>query len=175
MKEFVYGRADELKPNQAHRLEFLENQLEKYYDFENVTRYNGLQQSLFDLQSAQSCADMNIFVQWKGLYEKMFVKSYQGRNDFGVCCSLVPYLEFENPETSDGKYYDVNVSWKGELLGQALHGISKGLRMFIDLESYEYADYYMTGSLGFRMALGYAAIEKPIIGQYGFYIAKGIN
>ena len=122
--------------------------------------------------TAQNCSDMNVFIQWKGIHEKMFVQTFPGKTDWGVCCVLVPYLEFENAKTSDGKYFDENVLWSNKLLGHARNGISKGIWMFLDLEAYEYADYVRAGSTGLRICIGHAD-DKQTIGQYGSLIRTG--
>ncbi len=72
---------------------------------------------------------------WKNNYTVVFYDAYQVTSDYGVCCSIVPYLDFTNPETSQKSpstftYKDYHGVPRG-----TKNGIQNGLKLMIDAES----------------------------------------
>ena len=55
----------------------------------------------------------------------------------------------------------------------ARHGVQKGLRMLLDMEVYEYAEFHM-GSSGLKLKIG-PSPEKKILGAGGIYIRPGMS
>jgi len=93
--------------------------------------------------------------------------------DYGACCLIVPYLNLINPETR-------NIDPTNDLDGTSYHniprgaknGIQHGLRLVLDVESFDYA-YYRRRGTGFKIALS-NALDEAVINQDGFYIAAGL-
>ena len=83
---------------------------------------------------------------------KFFHESYRSQNDWGHCCEIVPYLDFENPESNGlaGEDY-TDEMWNNIPEGHAKSGVPNGLRLLLDIESYEY-DSSSMGSVGVKVA-----------------------
>ena len=109
---------------------------------------------------------MILFVNWKRKYTMKFLKATKTITDYGFCCLINPYLNFELKKTGD------------QIIGTDYHSIPKGtrygrhngLRFMIDVESFEHASI--------RNAIGFQAIvsdaSDKAVDKNGFYIAPGI-
>ena len=122
--------------------------------------------------SSQNCSDMVLEATWKNKYVSRFYDAYKSSTDYGACCLITPYLDFENPATKDvhpSNYtgYDfINIP-----RGTTRNGIKNGLKVILDVENYDYA-FFERGAKGFRAVVGDAR-DKAVINQNGFYIAAG--
>ena len=93
---------------------------------------------------SQKCSDMLIMSEWRGgksIKLKTFQESWKGWNDFGYCCTISPYLDFENEETSklNGSEYKpndwyINPSFKN----LTKSGTRNGIRLLLDVELFEH-------------------------------------
>ena len=65
--------------------------------------YGWRRQKRFYNISSQNCTDMILSVQWKSnaSYTKSFYPAFKSSSDYGACCLLTPYLDFEDEETKD--------------------------------------------------------------------------
>ncbi len=83
--------------------------------------------------------------------------------DYGTCCLIVPYLDFENPKTvnvppSQYTGLDYRTVPRG-----AKNGIQNGLKLMLDVEGYDYA-YSTRGAKGLRIVLGDQR-DKQVVNQ----------
>ncbi len=103
-----------------------------------------------------------------------FYPAYQELTDYGACCLIVPYLNLINPETRNiDPTFGLNSSWYHNIPRGARNGIQHGLKLMLDVESFDYA-YYRRRGTGFKVALT-NALDEAVINQDGFYIAPGLN
>ena len=74
--------------------------------------------------SSQNCTDMILKVEWKSNpnFTKHFYPAFKSSSDYGACCLLTPYLDFEHEETRDLNPDD----WPND----AYHRIPKALILF---------------------------------------------
>jgi len=103
---------------------------------------------------------------------RFFHATYRSQNDWGHCCEIVPYLDYENPNTTnmDGNDY-TDQMWNEIPEGNARSGVRNGLRLLIDVESFEYASSDI-GASGVKVA----PIDKDstaIMSQHGVYANEG--
>ena len=61
--------------------------------------------------------------------------------------------------------------WENISMLPARNGVQKGLRMFIDMEVYEFVDFHMCSN-GVKLRIGPSS-EKLILGQGGIYLRPG--
>ena len=108
---------------------------------------------------------MILKAKWKGKYTVNFLQATKTITDYGFCCLITPYLNFELNKTGD------------LIIGTDYHSIPKGTRygrrngllFMIDVESFEYA--FIRNAVGFQAIIADAsdkALEKN-----GFCIAPG--
>jgi hypothetical protein len=92
--------------------------------------------------------------------------------DYGLCCLIVPHLDFVDSRT---KRLDPMTGYRAKdflsIPTRAKNGPRFGLKMILDLESFDYA-YFPRESQGFLVALTDAA-DQPVINQDGFYLSPG--
>jgi hypothetical protein len=107
----------------------------------NLTRKGWNETIPFYKLASQKCSDMIIRTKWKSKSQKGI--NYEARQtvtDYGACCMITPYLDFENTETKD----KLPSTYTGEDYhsipeGYTHNGIKNGLEIMLDVESYEYA------------------------------------
>jgi len=95
----------------------------------------------------------------------------QSHTDYGVCCSIFPQLDFENPDTRDVDTSDYTGKDFMDIKAGVRSGDINGLKVILDLEGYEYA-YYPRGAKGVTVALADPR-DRPVIRQRGFLISPG--
>ncbi len=74
-----------------------------------------------------------------------YYNAYQDVTDYGSCCHMIPYLDFINNETipidpslyTGDHYHSIPYGAK--------NSVRRGIKLIIDVESYDYA-YYPRGS-----------------------------
>ncbi len=115
--------------------------------------------------ASQNCSDMVLQAEWKNIYKKEFHEFFKSATDYGACCLITPYLDFEFNDT------DKIVNWHSIPKGITRNGIQNGLKVTLDVENYDYA-YFQRGAKGFRAVVGDAR-DKAVVNQNGFYIAAG--
>ena len=117
---------------------------------------------------------MIINVIWKSNenYSKTFFDSYKISTDYGACCIITPYLDFEIAATRaySGQDYTGEQYWSIPR-GITRNRIQNGLKVMIDVENYDYA-YFERGAKGFRIAVADSR-DIPVINQIGFYVSPG--
>ena len=109
---------------------------------------------------------MILKARWKGKYTVNFLQATKTITDYGFCCLITPYLNFELNKTGD------------QIIGTDYHSIPKGtrygrnygLKFMIDVETFEQA--YIRNTLGFRAIVSDASDKA--VDKNGFYIAPGI-
>ena len=109
---------------------------------------------------------MILYVKWKRNYSVNFLQVTKTNTDYGFCCLINPYLNFDLNKTGD------------QIIGTDYHSIPKGtrygrnngLKFFIDLESFEYA--YIKNAIGFKAIVSHASDKA--VDKNGFYIAPGL-
>ena len=97
--------------------------LEKIIDkMKNI--YGWTKEKRFYNISSHNCKDMILKVEWKSNpnFTKHFYPAYKSSSDYGACCLLTPYLDFEHEETRDLNPDD----WPND----AYHRIPKALILF---------------------------------------------
>ena len=122
--------------------------------------------------SSHNCSNMVLKATWKSKYEVKFYDAYKSSTDYGACCLITPFLDFENPETKDvhpSNY--TGTDFINTPRGVTRNGIENGLKVILDVEDYEYAYSSFDGN-GFLAEVGDAR-DKAYINQNGFYIAPG--
>ena len=70
--------------------------------FDSMTEiYNWTRAERFYSKSSQNCTDMILYVQWKSnpTFTRSFYPALKTSTDYGACCVLNPYLDFEYEET----------------------------------------------------------------------------
>ncbi len=83
-------------------------------------------------------------------------------------------MDFVNPKTKDIKNtLDYGVGDFLSIPRGVKNGLTYGLKILLDLESFDYA-YFPRESQGFLVALSNAA-DQPVINQDGFYVSPGRN
>jgi hypothetical protein len=114
------------------------------------------------LPSAQSCSDMLILTKWKSGEEKKFYDARQTATDYGSCCLITPYLDFENSKNPKNPNSYTGKDYNSIPRGTTRNGVNSGLDIMLDIESYDYAfflrydhDYY---SIWFNFPNNWAAI-----------------
>ena len=119
---------------------------------------------------------MILQAEWKSQRPQTFYPAFKSTTDYGACCLITPFLDFEinktNKLTKEGYSYtgsDYHSIPKG--LGTR-NGIQNGLKIILDVENFDYA-YYPRGAQGIRAVVGDAR-DKDFIDQNGFYIAAGM-
>ena len=76
-------------------LEDIMDRMTKAYGWTRYQRFYNI--------SSQNCTDMILYVQWKSnsSYTKNFYQAFKSSSDYGACCLITPYLDFEYAETRD--------------------------------------------------------------------------
>ena len=120
-------------------------------------------------------SDMILEADWKSDSPKYFFPAYKSATDYGACCLITPYLDFElsndSKTISDGGYSYTGADYHAIPKGLTRNGIQNGLKIILDVENYDYA-YFPRGAKGFRAVVGDSR-DKAVINQNGFYIAAG--
>ena len=95
-------------------------------------------QSTFANFAAQECDQMILNARWnqKNHFRVLTVKSF---TDYGVCCRIFPWLDFENKLTKNKprRLYTTDEFWS--IPAGAKNGIKNGLDLLLDVESHEYS------------------------------------
>ena len=100
----------------------------------------------------QSCEDLLIMTKYQDFPRRFFHQTYRSQNDWGHCCEIVPYLDFENPNTTEMNGNDyTDEMWNEIPEGNARSGVRNGLRLLVDVESFEYASSDI-GASGVKVA-----------------------
>ena len=119
--------------------------------------------------ASQNCSDMILLANWKNTYNHRFFDSYKSATDYGACCLITPYLDFEIKHS--GKIGNYTGEMYHSIPKGTRNGIKNGLKIILDVENYDYA-YFPRGAKGFRAVVGDSR-DKAVINQNGFYIAAG--
>ena len=117
---------------------------------------------------------MILQAEWKSETLKTFYPAHKSATDYGACCLITPYLDFEIDKTfklTEEGYSYTGSDYHSIPKGLIRNGIQNGLKVILDIESYEYASF-TSGAQGIRAVVGDAR-DKDIINQNGFYIAAG--
>ena len=118
---------------------------------------------------------MILQVEWKTRISDTFYPAFKSTTDYGACCLIIPYLDFELPDSkktlTDGGYSYTGSDFHSVPKGFNRNGIQNGLKIILDVENYDYA-YFPRGAKGFRAVVGDSR-DKAVINQNGFYIAAG--
>ena len=121
-----------------------------------------------------NCSDMVLQTEWKSKYKQNFLNAYKSATDYGACCLITPYLDFELNKTreagAEGFIY-TGEEYHSIPKGITRNGIKNGLKIILDVENYDYA-YFPRGAKGFRAVVGDSR-DKAVINQNGFYISAG--
>ena len=124
--------------------------------------------------SSQNCSDMILKADWKSIYSRDFYDAFKTATDYGACCLITPYLDFQNPKTKDISPENyTGADYHSIPKGVTRNGIQNGMKIILDVENYDYA-YFPRGAKGFRAVVGDSR-DKAVINQNGFYVAVGNN
>ena len=111
---------------------------------------------------------------WRSQRPQFFYPAFKTFTDYGACCLITPYLDFEinktNKLTEEGYSY-TGSDYHSIPKGLSRNGIQNGLKMILDVENFDYA-YFPRGAQGIRAVVGDAR-DKDVINQNGFYISAG--
>ena len=122
--------------------------------------------------ATQHCSDLIVLSEYQSNNRKIFHDAFKNKNDLGSCCLIEPYLDFKSKtpnnwtQTENSGYI-----WHTIQKGHALSGVANGLRLIIDIESYDYGSSD-TSAVGIKMGAFYH-LSKTHMGQYGYYIQEG--
>ena len=106
--------------------------------------------------STQKCSDTILRVIWKNNaeYTRVFFNAYKTSTDYGACCLITPYLDFENPKlVGVNPQFYTGQDYLDIPKGLTRNGIKNGLNIMLDVENYDYS-YFERGAKGFRVAIG---------------------
>ena len=127
-------------------------------------------QTTFATFAAQECDRMILNAKWQQTshFSVLTLKSF---TDYGVCCRIFPWLDFENEATKNkpAREYSNDEFWS--IKAGAKNGIKNGLELLLDAESHEYS-YFPRSSKGFMVAIS-GPYVRPVVRQQGFYVAPG--
>ena len=115
---------------------------------------------------------MILQAEWKSKVTVNFLPAFKSATDYGACCLITPYLDFESNKTRE-KSADLYTGEDYHSIpkGSTRNGIKNGLKIILDVENYDYA-YFPRGAKGFRAVVGDSR-DKGVINQNGFYISAG--
>ena len=105
--------------------------------------------------ASQNCSDMMLRVSWKynDNYTKEFFPAQNYPTDYGACCVISPFMDFENEENEKGHHHSPGkhdgMDYHLIPKGKTHNGIRNGLQVTLDLESFDYA-YISRSAEGFR-------------------------
>ena len=120
--------------------------------------------------AAQECDRMILNAKWRETshFSVLTMKSF---TDYGVCCRIFPWLDFENEATKNksAREYSNEEFWS--IQAGAKNGIKNGLELLLDAESHEYS-YFPRSSKGLMVAIS-GPYVRPVVRQQGFYVAPG--
>ena len=90
------GPADLDEKTKLANNETLETIMDRMTDIYSWTR----EQRFYNI-SSQNCTDMILYVKWKSNsnFTRSFYPAFKSSSDYGACCLLTPYLDFEYEET----------------------------------------------------------------------------
>ena len=111
----------------------------------------------------QNCSDMLLYSDWKRQYDHAYYDAYLTATDYGVCCLLIPWLDFENPKTRDIPPANYTADDYHGMKRGAKNGLQNGLKLIVDVEGWDYA-YFSRGAKGLRLVLGDAR-DKMVVNQ----------
>jgi hypothetical protein len=66
--------------------------------------------------------------EWASKINHTFYNAFQTITDFGTCCQMIPYLDFENPETVDLDPSEYTAEHFHNIPIGAKNGVPKGIR-----------------------------------------------
>lgn len=87
--------------------------------------------------SLQQCSDLILYSVWKKSMVQTFYEAYSSSTDYGVCCLIVPWLDFENNLTVNvppSQYTGANYH---EVPKGAKNGMQNGLKLMLDVEGHD--------------------------------------
>ena len=117
----------------------------------------------------QNCSDLILYVDWKREYGHTFYDAYLTATDYGVCCLIIPWLDFENPSTKDKPPSEFTGEDYHNIKRGVKNGLQNGLKLIVDMEGWDYG-YFSRGAKGLRLVLGDAR-DKMVVNQ----VKKSIN
>ena len=154
----------------------------------------GFQSTSFATLAVQSCDNLILHAEWKLGVSHSFYSSHVGTTDYGICCTIVPYLDFENPRTVNLPPYLYNAGDFLSVPRGAKNGLQNGLKLILDMEGtvhaslskrrvrkdidlnelssgFDYA-YFSRGAKGAKLVLSDHR-DKAVVNQDGFYVSPG--
>ena len=113
---------------------------------------------------------------WKSLPKYKFFKAYKKSTDSGVCCHIIPQLDFHSLETGNEPDRLTSSTGRVNNLTDIPLGASAGrinsLSFLLDAEIFEIHKDSSQGLTGFRFGLGHPK-DVAYIGDYSSYISTG--
>ena len=100
----------------------------------------------------QNCSDLILYSSWKSKYGRTFYDGMYVGTDYGGCCYILPYSNFENPKTSNISPSEYSGEEWHSLKRGAKNGIHNGLKLILDVESWDYAS--SRGAQGVNIVIG---------------------
>ena len=141
-KEFQkYAGAGESNPKFDENLKKLQPTMDVvketygWSENESSKSSNGtFQSSSFAALASQNCDGLILYAEWKKSASHSFYSTHVGTTDYGICCTIVPYLDFENPRTVD---LPASMYTAADFLSVprgAKNGLQNGLKLILDVE-----------------------------------------
>ena len=115
----------------------------------------------------QNCSDLILYTDWNREYEHTFYDAYQVATDYGGCCLIVPWLDFENPYTRDKPANEYTGEDYHNMKRGVKNGIQSGLKLIVDVEGWDYG-HFSRGGKGLKMVLGDHR-DKVVVNQVRKY------
>ena len=116
--------------------------------------------------------------EWKKGTKRPFYKAHKRVTDNGICCHIVPHLDFEMGQTGNEPERMTSYAGYSHHLNDiplgASAGVSNGLVLLLDAEIFESEPIYSVGEVGFKLALADAR-DVPFLGDQFSYIAPGMK
>ncbi len=97
----------------------------------------------------QNCTDLILYSEWKSNVSHTYYDAYLAATDYGVCCFIQPYLDFENEETINLHPTKYTPKHYWAVKKGSRNGIQNGLKLLVDVdgESRECSTIYNSSNL----------------------------
>ena len=94
--------------------------------------YNFTEDSAFNQIASQQCGDLIVYTRFGEMSVKMFYEPYPTVTDYGKCCMVIPYLDFENPDTVNKTYREYTAEDYLTVPRGVRNGVRNGLKLVLD-------------------------------------------
>ena len=136
-----YAGAGEPNPKFEENLKMLRPTMELvretygWSENDSSTAADGIFQSTsFAALAVQGCNELILRAEWKLSKLHSFYSSHVATTDYGICCTIVPHLDFENPRTVNLTPSEYTAADFNSVPRGAKNGLQNGLKLILDVE-----------------------------------------